>query len=91
MLKNKQYCQKSQLFFLIYIVLSFILYPKFITMTNYKTYDLVPLEDHILVEPLEVETTTKSGIILPTNKDEKPACGVVIAVGPGKILDNGQR
>jgi len=33
---------------------------------------IIPLEDHVLVEPKEAENTTKSGIILPTNKDEKP-------------------
>lgn len=52
---------------------------------------LIPLEDHVLVEPIEAEKTTKSGIILPNNKDEKPGCGIVVAVGPGKILDDGKR
>lgn len=51
---------------------------------------LIPIEDHILVEPLEEEQTTKSGIILPDSK-EKPSRGKVIAVGQGKILENGQR
>ena len=50
-----------------------------------------PLEDHILVKPQEQENTTKSGIILPDNNQEKPSVGQVIAVGDGKILDNGQR
>jgi len=52
---------------------------------------IIPLEDHVLVEPKEAENTTKSGIILPTNKDEKPWMGIVIAVGPGKILEDGKR
>lgn len=52
---------------------------------------LTPLEDHIIVEAIEEETTTKSGIILPTGNKEKPSQGKVIAVGNGKILDNGQR
>lgn len=51
---------------------------------------LIPLEDHIIVKPLTQETTTKSGIILPESK-EKPNRGEVIAVGEGKILENGTR
>ncbi len=50
----------------------------------------VPLEDHVLIEPVTVETTTKSWIILPESK-EKPNKGKVLAVGPWKILENGQR
>lgn len=52
---------------------------------------LIPLEDHIIVQAVEQETTTKSGIILPSDNKEKPSMGKVIAVGPGKILDNGNR
>lgn len=55
-------------------------------MTN-----LLPLEDHILVEPFQEDAVTKSGIILPDSNKEKPSKGTVIAVGPGKILDNGTR
>ncbi len=51
---------------------------------------LIPLEDHILVEAIEEENKTKSGIILPDTK-EKPSKGKVVAVGNGKILDNGTR
>ncbi|MDO4714603.1 MAG: co-chaperone GroES [bacterium] len=51
---------------------------------------LIPLEDHIIVKPLAQETTTKSGIILPES-NEKPSKGEVIAVGNGKILENGTR
>lgn len=51
---------------------------------------LQPLEDHIIVEPLNQETTTKSGIILPESK-EKPSKWKVVAVGAGKILENGTR
>jgi chaperonin GroES len=43
------------------------------------------------VEAVEQETTTKSGIILPSDNKEKPSMGKVIAVGAGKILDNGSR
>ena len=52
---------------------------------------LIPVEDHILVEAIEDEATTKSGIILPTDNKEKPSRGKVIAVWKGKILENGER
>lgn len=51
---------------------------------------LIPLEDHIIVKPLVQETTTASGIILPES-NEKPNKWEVIAVGAGKILENGTR
>lgn len=51
---------------------------------------LIPLEDHVIVKPLSEETTTKFGIILPESK-EKPSKGQVVAVGDGKILENGSR
>jgi len=51
---------------------------------------LIPIEDHVLIEPMEDEKTTASGIVLPDSK-EKPSKGKVIAVGAGKILDNGER
>ena len=50
-----------------------------------------PLEDRILVKPLEPETKTASGIFLPESAKEKPMQGKVVAAGPGKLLDNGQR
>lgn len=52
---------------------------------------LIPIEDHIVVEALEAEKVTASGIILPTDSKEKPSMGTVIAVGMGKMLDNGSR
>ena len=53
---------------------------------------LKPLGDNIVVKALAKEETTKFGIILPETVDkEKPEQGEVIAVGPGKILDNGNR
>lgn len=68
--------------------LHFYIFTYFYTMAS-KTH-LIPLEDHILVEAIEEENKTKSWIILPDSK-EKPSKGKVIAVGNGKILDNGQR
>jgi chaperonin GroES len=48
-----------------------------------------PLQDRILVKRLEEEQTTKGGIIIPDTAKEKPSEGLVIAVGKGKVLENG--
>jgi len=50
-----------------------------------------PLDDRVVVEPLESEEKTPGGIFLPDTAKEKPQKGRVIAVGPGKVLDNGER
>ncbi|MFN0131579.1 MAG: co-chaperone GroES [Phycisphaerales bacterium] len=50
-----------------------------------------PLEDRVLVKPVESESKTASGIYLPEAAKEKPVRGKVISVGPGKRLDNGKR
>ena len=50
---------------------------------------LKPLADRIIVKPLEAEEKTKGGIILPDTAKEKPQEGKIVAVGKGKILDNG--
>jgi chaperonin GroES len=52
---------------------------------------LRPLQDRILVQRVEEETTTKGGIIIPDTAKEKPAEGKVIAVGNGKIGEDGKR
>jgi chaperonin GroES len=52
---------------------------------------LRPLQDRILVQRVEEETTTKGGIIIPDTAKEKPAEGKVVAVGNGKIGDDGKR
>ena len=49
-----------------------------------------PLQDRILVKRLEAEEKTASGIIIPDNAKEKPMEGEVIAVGNGKVLDDGK-
>lgn len=49
-----------------------------------------PLSDRIIIRPLEAEEKTAGGIIIPDNAKEKPQKGEVIAVGAGKIADNGQ-
>ena len=50
-----------------------------------------PLEDRVVVQTLEAETTTASGLVIPDTAKEKPQEGQVIAVGPGRIDDNGNR
>ena len=50
-----------------------------------------PLEDRVLVKPIEAESMTESGIYLPEASKEKPVKGTVVATGPGKRLDNGKR
>lgn len=50
-----------------------------------------PLEDRVLVQPLEAETTTASGLVIPDTAKEKPQEGTVLAIGPGRIDDKGQR
>ncbi|MBM44380.1 MAG: co-chaperone GroES [Phycisphaerae bacterium] len=50
-----------------------------------------PLEDRILVRPLEAEDKTESGIYLPESAKEKPMRGTVVAMGPGRLLENGER
>lgn len=53
---------------------------------------LKPLSDRVVVKPLAGTETTKSGIVIPdTVEKEKPEKGEVIAVGPGKLLENGSR
>lgn len=53
--------------------------------------ELQPLGDRVVVKPLSREEVTKSGIVLPDTAREKPQEGEILAVGPGRVLDNGQR
>ncbi|HEV2947239.1 MAG TPA: co-chaperone GroES [Gemmataceae bacterium] len=50
-----------------------------------------PLDDRVVVEPLEADEKTAGGILLPDTAKQKPQRGRVLAVGPGKMLDDGQR
>ncbi len=52
--------------------------------------NLKPLQDRVVVKPAEAEEISKGGIILPDTAKEKPQQGEVMAVGPGKVADNGQ-
>ncbi|GAA0613783.1 MULTISPECIES: co-chaperone GroES [Sporichthya] len=54
------------------------------------TTKITPLEDRVVVKPLEAETTTASGLVIPDTAKEKPQEGEVIAVGPGRF-EEGQR
>ncbi|MCL1923445.1 MAG: co-chaperone GroES [Propionibacteriaceae bacterium] len=50
-----------------------------------------PLEDRVLVQPLEAEQTTASGLVIPDTAKEKPQEGTVMAIGPGRTDDDGKR
>jgi chaperonin GroES len=50
-----------------------------------------PLDDRVVVEPLEAEEKTAGGILLPDTAKQKPQRGRVLAIGPGKLRDSGER
>ena len=50
-----------------------------------------PLEDRIVIQQVEAEQTTASGLVIPDTAKEKPQEGTVVAVGPGRVDDNGNR
>ena len=52
---------------------------------------VTPLDDRVLVKQSEAEQVTAGGIVLPDSAKEKPQQGKVVAVGPGKLLDSGNR
>jgi len=60
------------------------------TATSAKT-NIRPLGDRVVLKAVEREQQTATGIYLPDTAQEKPQEGIVIAVGPGKLLDNGNR
>jgi len=53
--------------------------------------NLKPLDDRVVIEVLEAEETTSGGIVLPDTAKEKPQKGKIVAAGPGKLLDSGER
>jgi chaperonin GroES len=53
--------------------------------------NLRPLDDRVVVQPSAAEETTAGGIVLPDSAKEKPQRGTILAVGPGKLLDSGNR
>ena len=50
-----------------------------------------PLDDRVVVEPVEAEERTAGGIVLPDTAQEKPQRGTILSVGPGRLLDSGKR
>ena len=56
-----------------------------------KDFSLKPLEDRIVVKPGEGDETTASGLVIPDTAKEKPQEGTVVAAGPGRIDDKGNR
>jgi chaperonin GroES len=52
---------------------------------------LRPLDDRVVVKPVEAEDRTAGGIVLPDTAKEKPQRGKVVSIGPGKLLESGQR
>lgn len=56
-----------------------------------KNAKLRPLDDRVVVEPMEAEQMTAGGIVLPDTAKEKPQRGTVVSVGPGKLMDSGER
>ena len=60
-------------------------------MTKPKAIKISPLADLVLIEPMEAEEVTAGGIVLPGAAQEKPQQGKVMAVGPGRMLDSGER
>ena len=64
----------------------------FFLVIKLSNMNIKPLSNHIFLEPIEEEKTTKSGIVLPeTAEKEKPIKGRIVAVGSGKLNDKGQR
>ena len=60
-------------------------------VTTATKVSIKPLEDRVVVQANEAETTTASGLVIPDTAKEKPQEGTVIAVGPGRVDDNGNR
>ncbi len=56
-----------------------------------KKLKIQPLDDRVLLEPADAEETTSGGIVLPDTARTKPQRGKVVAAGPGKLLDSGER
>jgi chaperonin GroES len=56
-----------------------------------KKIKVRPLDDRVIVSPQEAEEVTSGGIVLPDTAKEKPQRGAVVAVGPGRLLDSGER
>lgn len=62
-----------------------------VTKTRAKAAKIVPLGDRIVVKQVKLEDVRASGLVIPDTAKEKPQLGEVIAVGPGRLDDNGKR
>ena len=60
-------------------------------MAKEKKVSVRPLDDRVLIKPLDAENKTAGGIVLPDTAREKPQKGKIVAVGPGKLLEDGGR
>ena len=60
-------------------------------MAAKKKINIRPLDDRVVVRPLEAEEKTAGGIVLPDSAKERPQIGEILAVGPGRLLDGGDR
>jgi len=60
-------------------------------LTTETKITIKPLGDRVVIRPAQREEVTASGVILPDTAKEKPQRGTILAVGPGKVGDNGQR
>ena len=56
-----------------------------------KKIKVRPLDDRVVVAPMEAEEVTAGGIVLPDTAKEKPQRGAIVATGPGRLLDSGER
>jgi len=59
--------------------------------TDSSTYSIQPLFGNVLIKPLEAETKTASGIILPDSAKEKPTIGLIMAIGDGDVTPKGEK
>ena len=60
-------------------------------MTTATKVAIKPLEDRVVVQPLDAEQTTASGLVIPDTAKEKPQEGVILAVGPGRWDEDGEK
>jgi chaperonin GroES len=56
-----------------------------------ESMNMKPLADRVVIKPAQAEERTKGGLILPDTAKEKPVVGQVVAVGPGKVADDGKK
>ena len=60
-------------------------------MAKTRTIKVKPLDDRVVIKPMEAEERTAGGIVLPDTAKEKPQKGTIVATGPGKLLEDGSR